>query len=364
MCPRTRYATRLPDCFKELRAKYPEALFLLDPNFCVSAIGAQKKGQLETYPFFPPQLRRSDFTPRKMQEHVRKVVDYQVDIDASAIVSPGLIIPSFTHANAQINLQLFDETHEYVAQSGQPRDVLFCLPIAESALREEEQMQEYLADLTRLEGKGFYIFVERSTENSLWWSDPITLSNFMHLVYALNANGYEVYVGYTDLAGVLFEAVGATGLANGWWRSTRQFAQTRFEERFGRRPRPQYTSVPLLSAVFVDPELQSIYEQGAIDEVISHSGFDDKLVTNPVGQSWEPDQSALHNWAVLDALCKEVGAGVDMPTRLALLRGKIASAQGLYAKLKAAGVPFDPSTNGSHLRVWEEAIMLFEQSIS
>ena len=109
---------------------------------------------------------------------------------------------------------------------------------------------------------------------------------------------------------------------------------------------------------------KSLNEQGAIDEVISHSGFDDKLVTNPVGQSWEPDQSALHNWAVLDALCKEVGAGVDMPTRLALLRGKIASAQGLYAKLKAAGVPFDPSTNGSHLRVWEEAIMLFEQSIS
>jgi len=361
-CPRTHPTDKLKEIIKTYRGDFPDKKFLLDTNFYVGALPVEKIGKLGSHPFFRTPLSRTSFSSKNIQKYVKDTINYQVNLGLTEIVSPGVILPSFSSEWSQITLQLFIESIEYVKSKKIKNKLLLCLPIREVALREDEQLSEYLDELTTLEADGFYIIIERATQRAPQWSDPLTLAGLLYLVNALNKNEYNIIVGYSDIVGFVLRAVGATGIANGWWRNLRQFTGERFLKKTGgHQPKATYTSASLLNSIFIDPEMQAITEVGLSSEILSKTSFDAKLEKDPGDQSWSLEESVLHHWEVLKNLDNKINKLDNIEDRLNLIKQWIDQAQGLYVKIQSFGIKFDPITGPSHLKVWKEAITFFEQ---
>ncbi|MDP2934790.1 MAG: hypothetical protein Q8N59_03440 [bacterium] len=362
LCPRTHSSKKLVEIFKTYSKEFPGKKFILDPNFYVSLLLTEKIGQLDTYPFFHPRLRGTSFTVKNIQKYVKETIDYQLGIGFPDIISPGVIIPSFTSSWSQVALQLFAESSDYIKSKRVKNKLLLCLPVRETALREDEQLSEYLDALTTLDADGYYVFIERARQEAPQWSDSSTLAGLLYLVHALSKNDYRIIVGYVDIVGLLLRAVGATGIANGWWRTLKQFTDDKFIEKTGGHgPKAIYTSAALLNSIFIDSEMQTITEVGLNNEILSKTSFDSKLASDPINQSWSIEESILHHWEVIKAFDEKIDEQGGVNDKLGVIKQWINEAQGLYSKLQSSGIEFEPISGPSHLRVWKEAITLFEQ---
>lgn len=357
-CPRTHSSENLIQNIKACSKEFSHKNFFLDPNFYVGPLSPGKTGKLDSYPFFHTPLRKTNFTSKNIQKYVKDTIDYQIKLGLTNLISPGVIIPSFNSDWSQIALQLFAESIDYVKSKKTKSKLFLCLPIRESALREDEQLSEYLDGLTTLEADGFYIFVERATKEFLQWSDPSTLAGLLYLVRALSNNDYQIIIGYIDIVGLILRAVGADAIANGWWKNLKQFTRDRFEQSGERPPRPIYTSGHLLGSIFIETELQPITEVGLAEEILSKTAFDSKLTKNPASQSWSNKDSILHHWAVLKNLETKIE---EADNSIDLIKQWIDQAQALYVKIKSHGINLEAKSEPSHLKVWKEAITLFEK---
>ncbi len=360
--PRYQTSDVLTETISTIRKEFKDKFFLLDPMFYVSAMQATKTGKLETYSYFVPKLGRKDFSSKNIQKFVKEVVDFQLKLGLEYIISPSVVVPSFTSYMAQITIQLSIEASEYLKTVSPESKLIICLPVGESSLREDEQLSNFLDDLTTLDAFGYYIFVERATANMPQWTDPTTLSGLLYLVNVLAENGYQVYVGFIDIVGILTIAVGAKALANGWYRNQCLFTSDRFFEQPPRRQaREVYSSEPLLNSVYIDPELQAIFELGMIDDVLTGSNFDNVFKKDPITQPWPQDTAVMHQWATLKRLVDEIETVNTKEERISLIQKKIDNAQSLYSKLRTEGVEFEAASGPNHLRVWQEALTLFQQ---
>ena len=364
--PRTHQPEKLKEVIAEIREIAPKADLLFDTNFHALSLPAQDSiGKIGSYPFYYASLAsRLDFTSKKISEYVSKVCDYQTENKFSKILSPSVIFASFTSYWAQIAIQLYLESLDYAKKKGFDSKLLLTLPIGESALREDKQLSDFLDDLTTIETRGFFIIVDRSTQNAPQWSDPTTLSGLLYMINVLSENDYEVVLGHTDLVGVLAKAVGANSIANGWWKNLKQFSRNRYMgKRGGRPPRPTYTSETLLNSVFIDPELQQITELGLAEEIMALDKYDKTLKSDPVSQTWTRTDSALQHWSVTKKLLEKIDDSQPLETRIETVKDLINDAQTAYSEARKKGVGFDYISGPAHLKVWLDAINLFQQGL-
>ncbi len=91
--------------------------------------------------------------------------------------------------------------------------------------------------------------------------------------------------------------------------------------------------------------------------------MDELLKKDPVSQAWERKEATIHHWSVMKQLFDEVDKGETTEERLAIVQQMISEAQVLYAKLRASGVSFEYRSGPAHLKVWQDAINLFNQGL-
>ncbi|MFB6212748.1 MAG: hypothetical protein ABEI53_02970 [Candidatus Magasanikbacteria bacterium] len=356
-CPKTNSKSKSKDRINNFLESFEDEFFLFDPHFYATVISTDRSGKLESHSYYQ-NLNPADFTASEIQARVGETLEFQRRCGLNRVVSPGLIINNFNDRYSQINSQLFAES---VDKTEGGENLFVCLPISEEALKDEEKMDSFLSEVTRLNTDGFYLFVERSSYSSLQWSNPRTLSNLMYLVYVLSSQGYSVVVGYIDVVGLLLLSTGANFIANGWYRTQRQYTRRRYEERgVGRPPRLEYTSPHLLNSIYVEDELKPISELGFLDEVVANNKISQKLKEGSLPEEWTREDFMLNHWSVLHNMSQKVADKKNVDNKLDWMKGRISSAQSLYSKLKKEGINFDTKTNERHLQVWKEAIALFQ----
>lgn len=360
---RSRSEEKLTETIQELKTDFPHKLIFLDPEFYASTIATTRLGNLDQYSYFTPNLQRKDFKPAKVQEYTKKILDFQANLGLNYIVSPAVIIDDFSGAWSQVALQLITESCDYAAANIPASKLLLTLSINESALRNFEEMSDFLDEITTLEADGFYIVVERLTANNPLWSEPDTLARLMHLVNALKANDYFVAIGCIDIVGLMLVGAGADVISHGWWKNSRQFTRDRYMDGKGRTPKATYTSAQLLNSIYIDPDLQAIVEQGAGGLVITGTKYDSILADDPINKPWEAGKATLHYWSVMKKLDSEIRAPAELDDRLAIIKNKIDAAQAVYAQLRGQGLGFESTTGPLHLRVWDEAITLLKRGL-
>lgn len=370
LSPRYQKPESFEQYVREFMTENTNALVLFDPHFFVGTLGGNKLSQLENYTqYFHKELGRLSFSTKKIQEYVQQVIDYQIDLGVSKIISPSVMVRGFDDQWSQILLSLFIESIDYIKSKEMDiSDLILSLPVTEFALKHDEEMSDFLDVLTQLDVGGFYIVVERETENNPQWEDYLALSNYMHFVNTLSNNDFKVYSGYSDLVGLLLVGVGATAISTGWWRSQKQFTVSSYMERSGgRQPRATYTSKALLNSIYVTPELQAVYEAGYISDVVGDNELDRDFRSNPGDQveTWTTHNTnqILQHWAVLHELIRELNEQDNVEARLKWLQEKIELAQAIYTRLRHEQIQFEPMTGPKHLSIWKEAIDRFQRGV-
>ena len=223
---------------------------MVDPQFHIGTVSSANLGMLERYAHFKDGLTTGSFSPAAIRNFVDGTLIWQDALDVSGIISPTVMVDDLTSRWAQIALNLAQEAVEQYAGNNM---LLIGLVVGESALRQRAQVDELLDSLTQLDVGGFYLVVRRDSEMYRQHYDSEVLSSLMHVCYSLAAlNGYQVFVGYTDMATLLLHSVGVTGTGSGWSQGLRQFTLRRFRKNtFGNQPRPRYSSLPLLNSIYV-----------------------------------------------------------------------------------------------------------------
>ncbi len=252
-----------------------------------------------------------------------------------------------------------------IAQHSGHKPLLISFVIGEEALRQRVSVDDWLNDLTQLGVDGFYLVIKRNSESYRQHYEPDVLASLLRVCYSLaEVNDYRVYMGYTDMATLLFHAVGVTGTSAGWFTGLRQFTLRRFQPTTGgRRPRPRYSSRALLNSIYVS-ELDGIYNGGQIRDVLSSTPFDVRFNTNmnPEDVPWPDDDAARHHWHVLNDISQSP-VGSTIGSRLDAARDVIALARATYAQVGNL-VPFATETGSSHLDQWLDGLNRFRSECS
>lgn len=342
----------------QLRTQYPDFQVLLDPQFYVSTLIPSKEGNLSLYEYFQPNLTRRNFiNPTDIASHVRSVIDYQVNLSISKIISPTVLFESFNDPWSQIALTLANASTSYYAGLENVPPILISICFSESALGNFDALNEFLDMISLLNVQGFYIIIKRDG-NGGPSIDTTVLQNLMYLCYSLSAiNQYEVIMGYTDFVGIPLYATGITAFSCGWFNSLREFSVGHFQPSTGgRRPSPRYSSEQLINSILIIPELDSINQRGLINNVISNTNYDNMIRTNPTNAPWPPDISCLHHWEILNRFITDIDECQDLTSKLDYVQRAITNAQQVYRRLTSSRIIFEPKSSSIHLSQWASAI--------
>ena len=350
MSPRDAVPSELAAFLNTVHNANPTAELLVDPQFYIGAIGHARASKFDLYPHHRRSLVPTSFSPTEIQNMVKDTLDWQGGLDITAVSSPTVIVSDLGGRWAQIAMTLAQET---VIQHSGNKPLLINLVVEEEALRQKALVEDWLNDLTQLDVDGFYLVVCRSSASYRQHYDPEVLGSLLLICYSLaELNQYRVYCGYTDMVTLLLHAIGVAGTASGWYFNLRQFTLTRFlPSGGGRRPRPRYSSRPLLNSIFLS-ELDGIYSGGQMASVLSATQLDGRFAgtTNPENVPWPDPDSWLHHWNVLNDISR-LAAGTTVQDRLNSAENLISRALAIYAQI-APMVPFSNETGPTHLECW------------
>lgn len=352
----------------ELRREFGTRVSVLfDPQFYATVNGS-RLGALPEFPYFRPGLTRSNFiAPGDITRYVSDTLNYQLTLGLDRLISPAVLVSDLRDPWSQISLSMALEAIAFRGQQAGAPDLLLSLVLDENAFRVKEALEEILDIVTAWNVKGFYVVVRRNDTSYQAAFDPDVLGNILYLVHVLsNLNDFELVFGYSDLCGVLLQAVGAKVTCTGWHNSLRQFSMNRFlPSTGGRAPRPRYTSSSLMNSILVLPELQAIQRIGSLSQVISDTSYDDVMRSgNPTNAPWPANVSTLHHWEVLSRTCSEIISSGSIQGRLNALESRVRQAIALYTMLEQRGAVFEQATGKGELQTWVRAIRSFRTEVA
>jgi len=366
LSPHDEEPSELRDYVRDLSRGRPRPDVLCDPQLYVSLVRNANEGKLPQYPYYRQNLSLRDFGGvRNIQGFVRANIDFQRDLPLTHILSPTIIVESFTDRSAQIAFSLAQEAIDYCASiTGDSRPLLISFAFAEGALSHRDDVAEFLDTISLFEAKGFYLIVDRN--DTVYSQDfhPGRLAELIRIVYSLKRSRFTVVCGYSDFLSLLFGAAGADASAMGWLQKLRRFNSSRFQpSQGGRRPRDRYSSSKLVNSIYLT-ELDACQDVRRLPAVKSNTPYDAVFDgrSYPSGVSWSQEESALHHWATLAALVSTVNQG-SARERIDHARRLITDAQTLYDDLAQLGVRFEPPNGSAHLENWNDAIGRFLSSI-
>lgn len=366
LSPRHEKPEKLREYVAKLRAQSADAEILIDPQFYATMMSSDRLGYLPLYDgYFRPGLGRRDFIGQaKLGSYVAGALGFQKDLAVSRLVSPSILLNTFSDDRSQIAFALAEESLNYHEKQIDAPPLLLTLVVNEAALHDTEGLFEFLDLVASWDVHGFYVLVARSTSTYPAPFAPPALANLMYLAHVLGeVNKREVIFGYSDLVGLLLTAAGATALGTGWWNTTRQFCTNMFEESTGgQRPKARYTSRPLLSSILLIPELVNAVGALSAERILSHTEEDDRLRPGISDENWPPDVACLHHWRVISDVLATLER-LAPSERIELLDQNVRSAYRLHNELRQLGVQFESAAGRSQIAEWIQAIDIFSSGL-
>jgi hypothetical protein len=369
LSPRDEKEENLSSLKKELEQNYPASEILLDPQFYYATYIDGVSKNLDSLSYYPGKLTLSSLRSlRNINQYVTNCLLFQHKLNLHTLVSPTILIPSFTDRYAQISLNMAEESIAEAKKIGKP--LLVSLVFSESALNDSRSVDEFLNELTMLDTEGFYITVARNNTSYDQKFDEVTpLVNLLTMIYSLGEiNEYKVIMGYSDIVGLLYLAVGAYGISNGWHNSLRKFTiqQRILPVSGGRLPRERYTSLPLLNSILVS-ELDSIAKvlkeyNGNLQDYLSQTPYDHIILSgSSPSAGWSRAISHLQHWSALKQGINSI-KDLEISDRLDEIEKQIDHAKALYKILQSLAIQFDSSSSGHHLDNWDTALKQFRNT--
>lgn len=349
LSPSSESDSSLPDTVSSCRDADLDVL--LDPESYVYSIDGADGKRHDDHGLNIDRLHWSD-PPRRLQEIAQTVVDANGQLGIRQVVAPTPFQNSFSDGWASLSLQLARATIDIA-----PGPVVASVVVDAAAFADWDAVEDWLDAFTTIDVHGVYLITawEGTSYPNIWDAD--LLQNIYRAAFRLSVmNGYEVYWGYSDIAGVLGLATGIKGAAAGWYFSLRHWTRGKWIPRSGgRQSAPRVLSPTLLSPLAAVGEA----------DVASRTQLGGSIFPEPEVRSsldhgtWGITQSWNQHMEVLSQLAQEIESHSDQPAdRVDLVLSKLADAEGHLGELERLGVALEPM-HRSRLEVLRAALSGF-----
>lgn len=363
-------ADEKPDLLAERMRNAAEhgATQALDPQLYVAQLDDANPKRLLDHELFEIPLR--NFSARNLAAMVERVLEYQVDLEVTHLISPTFSVSSVSDRSAQIALNLAETTIDIVAEREKDGEelppLLLSTAIERPVLADKDSVNALLDELTKHDVLGHYLLFEIDPDSD-GSRQAALLAEALYAVYTLSVvQGRNVWVGYAGLSGYLYRAVGANAFAAGWFQKQQWWSPAHWSGAGGgggKPPRPRIFLDCLLGSLLVETELANVRSQridaDLADDLLSGCGALAEAFRT--GSSTEPDRAECA--AQLLEVCSELDGriGDDTQASLELIETDLAEARTLYERIDDAGVTLEGRSSDTQLSVWEEALAQFRK---
>ena len=213
----------------------------------------EAKGTLDTYPYFPGNIKPDFSTPDLDNSHIRLAqlcVDYQMENEFKY-----LLIPTRYYADnpttfySQSTDYFVTPFCDYVKEKSIDKGILLSVIVKGIMLSDEEKRNEVLNWITSHQNVlGVYLIFENSF-SSKQIKDFEYLLNALRFIKVLKDNQMEVHLGYTNTEALLYSVAMPNSVTIGSYENLRSFGIKRFQDLENgpmRAPRARLYSSQLL----------------------------------------------------------------------------------------------------------------------
>ena len=291
-------------------------------------------------------------SPEEIAGHCQAVVTLNQDFGVSDVVAPAPYLALFGDMWAPLSLQYARTT---IAMSEAP--VYLSLVAEDAAFADWDSTLRYLDALTTLDAAGVYLIVGTSTRGYPVQWDSERLTNVLRVIYTLaELNQYDVIWGYSDLAGILGVAAGASGAATGWYHSLRRWTTDKWIPKSGgRQANPRIFVEQLLSTIEWNSEAINVARLRDASRVFPDGELRRRLRNE---EQWGIVESWNQHLMAMAELHLEVDRESDISVRVEALRQTLEDALELHEDIAVAGGALSV-THAGCLRALLEAIDAF-----
>jgi len=351
------------DKLLQLDIKFKESGFL-DPQLYLLNEG---KGTLDTYPYFPGNLKPDFATNDLDNSHIqlsKLCIDYQLQNNFQFI-----IIPTRYYQDNPTNFFIQSTDFfvipfcDYIQQNNIKKQVLLSVIVKSIMLTDTDKRDELLNWITgHPHIDGVYLIFENNF-SSKQIKDFDYLLNALRFIKILKDNQLQVHIGYTNTEAVLYSIAMPDSVTVGSYENLRSFGIKRFQDiKNGamRSPNARLYSTKLLQWI------DYIYIQAMKSQILNYENYFDDSEYKPL--MFKPEfkwhfakpEPYKHYFFVFDKQIKSLPK--DQSARIENLKEIIKNAINLFKTIENE-ILLDDNSNGSHLPTWFNVINAFHKEL-
>lgn len=328
----------------------------------------EAKGSLDTYPYFPGNLKPDFATPDLDNSHIQLAklcIDYQMANDFQFLIIPTrYYTDNPTSFFIQSTEYFVSPFCDYIQSNNIEKKVLLSVIVKTIMLTDEDKRNEVLNWVTAHQRiDGVYLIFENNF-SSKQIKDFDFLLNALRFIKILKDNQIEVHLGYTNTEAFLYSAAMPDSVSIGSYENLRSFGIKRFvdsESTPQRPPNARLYSSKLLQWV------DYTYIQALKSQVNDYQKYFDESDLSPLmfvpTFKWHfaKPEPYKHYFVVFSNQIKALPENQE--TRILFLKETIKNAISLFKEIDEKDILLDDNSDGSHLPIWYNVIGAFQKEI-
>ena len=329
----------------------------------------EAKGSIETYPYFPGNLKSDFSTPDLDNDNIvlaELCIDYQLKNNFNY-----LVVPTKYNAENPTNYLLQCTEYfvlpfcDYAKKLKTNKKILLSVIVKGIMLTDEEKRNEVLNWITGHQNiDGVYLIFENNF-SSKQIKDFDFLLNALKFIKILKNNQMEVHIGYSNTEALIYSIAMPDSITIGSYENLRSFGIRRFQETENgqmRSPNARLYSAKLLQWVdygYVQSMKQLVPDYENYFEESKYTPFN---FTPEINWQFKKTEPYKHYFYVFYNQIKKLPS--EQIERINNVKLHIKNAIKLFNQIEANDVLLDENSDGSHLSIWYNVISSFNKEIN
>ena len=329
----------------------------------------EAKGSIETYPYFPGNLKSDFSTPDLDNDNIvlaELCIDYQLKNNFNY-----LVVPTKYNAENPTNYLLQCTEYfvlpfcDYAKKLKTNKKILLSVIVKGIMLTDEEKRNEVLNWITGHQNiDGVYLIFENNF-SSKQIKDFDFLLNALKFIKILKNNQMEVHIGYSNTEALIYSIAMPDSITIGSYENLRSFGIHRFQETENgqmRSPNARLYSAKLLQWVdygYVQSMKQLVPDYENYFEESKYTPFN---FTPEINWQFKKTEPYKHYFYVFYNQIKKLPS--EQIERINNVKLHIKNAIKLFNQIEANDVLLDENSDGSHLSIWYNVISSFNKEIN
>lgn len=328
----------------------------------------QAKGSLETYPYFPGNLKSDFSTPDLDNDNLllaKLCIDYQLENDFQYLVIPTKYYEENpTNYLMQCSDYFVMPFCDYAKEVKTNKKILLSVIVKGIMITDDEKRNEILNWITGHQNvDGVYlIFETKFTSKQI--KDFDFLFNALQFIKILKENQMEVHIGYNNTEGFLYSITMPDSIAIGSYENLRSFGIRRFQEIDNgqmRSPHARLYSGKLLQWIDYG------YVQSMKKLVLHYENYFEESKYTPLNFTpeinWQFKKTEPYKHYFYAFYNQIKSLPVNQVDRIKTVKESIKNAISLFKQIEESDVLLDENSDGSHLPIWYNVISSFQKEL-